>query len=222
MFIVLEGHDGVGKTTQAALLEEYLTKQGYDVVRISTPGGSAVADQLRRIAIYGDGVDGDMRGALMHAARKHTFDNVIRPALKKGKVVIADRWILSGYIYQVIGDEDGSTRFKYINARLLRKFNIPYLTFVLTLDESVRKARKNKLLKELIKSGEKIPQMEQAGDAYENRIAKALERLDRIPIKYSRFVAEINTTGLSIGQVAEQIQFSLNNHLQGTPSKWAF
>ncbi|HEX5384242.1 MAG TPA: dTMP kinase, partial [Propionibacteriaceae bacterium] len=105
VFIVFEGGDGVGKTTQVDLLCGWLTNAGHEVVRTFEPGDTAVGAMIRRIVL--DPATGEMSPraeALLYAADKaqHLF-SVVRPALQRGAVVVCDRYVDSMLAYQGAG-----------------------------------------------------------------------------------------------------------------------
>lgn len=107
LFITLEGGDGVGKSTQAALLAEWLESEGREVVRTREPGGTSLGVELRRLILRGGDEIGhvDSRAeALMYAAdRAQNIATVVRPALSRGAVVVQDRYIDSSLAYQGAG-----------------------------------------------------------------------------------------------------------------------
>ena len=105
VFIVFEGGDGVGKTTQVDLLCAWLTNAGQEVVKTFEPGDSTVGAMIRRIVL--DPATGEMSPraeALLYAADKaqHIF-SVVRPALQRGAVVVCDRYVDSMLAYQGAG-----------------------------------------------------------------------------------------------------------------------
>lgn len=107
LFVVFEGGDSVGKTTQVELLAAWLGSVGIDHVKTRQPGGTEVGAELRRLVL--DPVFGDVSPraeALMYAADKaqHVHE-LIRPALADGKVVVSDRYVLSMIAYQGAGRE---------------------------------------------------------------------------------------------------------------------
>jgi dTMP kinase len=105
VFVVFEGGDGVGKTTQVELLCGWLAKAGHEVLRTFEPGDTTVGAMIRRIVL--DPATGDMSPraeALLYAADKaqHIFA-VVRPALERGAVVVCDRYVDSMLAYQGAG-----------------------------------------------------------------------------------------------------------------------
>lgn len=101
-FIVLEGTEGAGKTTQTRLLADRLTRRGYKVLTTREPGGTAIGERIRSVLLGPD--DCAMLPAtealLLAAARAQLVGEVIRPALAAGMTAICDRYIDSTYAYQ--------------------------------------------------------------------------------------------------------------------------
>lgn len=105
MFITLEGPEGAGKSSQIHPLAEYLRQQGFDVITTREPGGTPIGDQIR--ACLHDTANTDMTPeteVLLYAAsRAQLVNQVIRPALAAGKVVLCDRYADSTMAYQGYG-----------------------------------------------------------------------------------------------------------------------
>ena len=103
-FIVLEGPDRSGKSTQASLLKQWLTEKGYSVILTREPGGTAVSEKIRGILL-----DPSMKIApfaelfLFAASRSQYMKEIIKPAIAAGKVIISDRFTLSTEAYQGYG-----------------------------------------------------------------------------------------------------------------------
>jgi dTMP kinase len=109
-FIVIEGGEGAGKTTQLALLKERLPKEfpGREFVFTKEPGGTPLADAIGDL-IKSDGAK-DASGRTMldlfFAARFEHVEHFVRPALALGKVVVCDRFIAATYAYQLVGHDE--------------------------------------------------------------------------------------------------------------------
>ncbi len=102
--MTLEGGEGVGKSTQAALLEATLRARGHEVVRTREPGGSPGAEVLRELLLSGRTDWSPLAETLLHvAARAEHVARVIRPALEAGRVVVCDRFSDSTLAYQGYG-----------------------------------------------------------------------------------------------------------------------
>ncbi|MGB3732579.1 dTMP kinase [Microbacterium sp.] len=104
LWVTLEGGDGSGKTTQAALLSEWLGARGRTVLHTREPGGSEVGVLIRNIVLHHRGEVVPRAEALLYAAdRAHHVATVVRPALARGEVVIQDRYLDSSIAYQGSG-----------------------------------------------------------------------------------------------------------------------
>ena len=103
--ITLEGIDGCGKTTQFHMLATWLREQGRDVVETVEPGGTGIGQQIRKILLNPENFDLKPRAELLlyFASRAQNVDQIIRPALDAGKVVICDRFTDSTLVYQGCG-----------------------------------------------------------------------------------------------------------------------
>lgn len=101
IFITLEGPDGAGKSTHAKLLATWIRGQGRQVLLTREPGGTVVGMKLRRILLHSkNSIDPLVELFLYEASRAVLVRDVIRPALKVGKVVILDRFQDSTWVYQ--------------------------------------------------------------------------------------------------------------------------
>ncbi len=102
-FIVLDGPDGCGKTTQLKKLSKHLKSLGADVVCAVDPGGTPIGDKIRQLVKYGsEDIDVKTEAMLFMASRAQLVARVIKPALKEGKTVLCDRYISSTCAYQSV------------------------------------------------------------------------------------------------------------------------
>ena len=102
-FIVFEGGEGSGKSTQATILKRRLLRQGFPVVLTREPGGTPVGNRLRRWLKWGSEITPQTELLLILAARSQLVTGVVRPALEKGSLVICDRYAYSTLAYQGYG-----------------------------------------------------------------------------------------------------------------------
>jgi dTMP kinase len=101
LFLSLDGIDGTGKSTQCRLLAEWLAGQGREVVSCVDPGGTPVGQELRQIVLsHKRHLATSCEALLFMASRAQLVDEVIRPALAAGKIVVSDRFLLANVVYQ--------------------------------------------------------------------------------------------------------------------------
>jgi dTMP kinase len=143
MFISIEGADGVGKTTQAALLAEALGRQGYRVASFRDPGSTSLGEALRELLLRRAEIPlGPMAEMLLYmAARAQLVEEAIRPALDQGAIVICDRYLLSNVVYQGYGCGLDVGRLWEIGQFITRGL-LPDLTIILDLPEELAADRR--------------------------------------------------------------------------------
>ena len=102
IFITFEGIDGCGKSTQCELLKDYLKESGKDFIFVREPGGTEIGERIREILLDKKNSRMTARTELLlfEAARAQITDEVIKPALEEGKIVICDRFFDSSSAYQ--------------------------------------------------------------------------------------------------------------------------
>jgi dTMP kinase len=108
MFITFEGPDGSGKTTQVAPLSQFLTQLGYKVLITREPGGTAIGDQIRQVLadLKNTGMHPRSETLLFLAARAQLVEQVIKPHLAEGHIVLCDRYADSTMAYQGYGHQN--------------------------------------------------------------------------------------------------------------------
>lgn len=178
LLISLEGIDGSGKST----LKDHLSKvmsSNYDIITIREPGGTPISEKVRGILldVRNEGIIDKTEALLYAAARSQLVEEVIRPALDQGKIIIADRFMDSTITYQGYG--------RGINLQFLEDLNRlctgglkPDLTFLLDIDpEEGQRRRRND-----------IPdRLEKEGIEFQNRIRNGyLKLLEQDPIRIKK------------------------------------
>lgn len=174
-FIVLEGINGAGKSTQAVKLAERLKADGFEVVQIFDPGSSEVGMKIREIVKYdylkeSEKLHVNTQIALYAAARTQTAYSVIWPAIEAGKIVIADRWYHSTLAYQgyaqdaeILGGSEGIISVMAILTGGLK----PDHTVVLDVDIAEAQNRRK------VMEGDKADRFESQGDAFQKLLHQA-------------------------------------------------
>ncbi|MEW8973832.1 MAG: dTMP kinase [Tissierellaceae bacterium] len=146
-FITLEGPDGSGKSTIIKLLGEYFQQKGIDFIMTREPGGTPIGEKIREIILdNGNTAMGPETEALLYAASRgqHVHEKII-PALKEGKVVLCDRFILSSLAYQGVGRGLGIKEVKMINDFALKGI-YPDLILFFHIDPEITLSRKTEKL----------------------------------------------------------------------------
>lgn len=141
LFITFEGGDGTGKSTQSALLGEWFTAQGREVVFTREPGGTDLGNEIREIVLHSRGHIAPRAEALLYAAdRAHHIATVVRPALARGAVVIQDRYLDSSVAYQGSGRVLDPNEVRNLSMWATEGL-VPDITVVLDLDPAIGRDR---------------------------------------------------------------------------------
>lgn len=145
MFITLEGPEGSGKTSQIPYLVEYIREKGHTVFPTREPGGTSIGEQIREV-IH------DLKNVEMHprtetllyqAARSQIVEQVIKPRLAHGEIVISDRYYDSTIAYQGYGHQQNLEQVRQL-VRYATGGLVPDLTVLLDLDVEIGLGRKKK------------------------------------------------------------------------------
>ena len=141
-FIVFEGGEGAGKSTQSSALADYLHARGHRVRRTREPGGTPAAEAIRAVLLdpANAGLDDRAEALLFVAARGDHAARVIRPALDAGEIVVCDRYLDSSVAYQGIARGLGAQRVADLSLWATGGL-IPDLTIVLDVDPALGLAR---------------------------------------------------------------------------------
>jgi dTMP kinase len=164
-FIVIEGVDHCGKTTQAKRLVRSLKRQGVDAVLLREPGGTIISEKIRRILLSRTTRMCPRTEVFLYlAARAQVTAEKIAPALGAGRVVVADRFHLSTYAYQ-IGGRGMPTELVMAADRFARHALQPDLTIVLDITPAEARRRRDQ-------AGKKPDRIEQEKPAFFARIRR--------------------------------------------------
>lgn len=145
IFITFEGIDGTGKTTQQHLVAQVLRDRGYDVVESREPGGTQLAESVRKLVLDASlPLTTDTQTLLYLAARSEHVNKLLRPSLAAGKIVICDRFSDSTLVYQ--GLAQGKSITELDTLRQLNAFAtgglVPDLTLVFDASPEALLARR--------------------------------------------------------------------------------
>lgn len=178
MFLSIDGGDGAGKSTQVALLVEWLQNQGRKVETCRDPGSSRLGEVVRELLLHRDDLAISRRTEMLlyMAARAQLVEEVIRPALESGKIVVSDRYLLANVVYQ--GHAGGlDVQALWRVGEIATGGLLPDLTIVLDVPPEVANSRMQR----------QRDRMEQQGDAFHGRVrqgflTEAAQRPDRIAV----------------------------------------
>ncbi len=142
-FVTIEGPDGSGKTTQIDLLTRYLVAEDFDYLVTREPGGTRISNRIRQILLEKEYTEmtAETETLLYAASRAQHVAEVILPALKKGKIVLCDRFIDASMAYQGAGRGIDIGCIKKINSIALMGI-MPHLTILLDIPPNIGLQRK--------------------------------------------------------------------------------
>ena len=167
MLIVLEGAEGVGKTTQLRLLAERLREGGTEILTLREPGGTPLGDSIRQILLDPAGdILPECEALLFLASRAQIVKTEIDPALARGVVVLMDRFFLSTYAYQIVGRGLDEEAIRSANALATGGLK-PDLTVILRLGAAEGLARASQ------RGGH--DRIEGSGEAFHARVEQAFD-----------------------------------------------
>ncbi len=137
LFITFEGPEASGKSSQILLLQKFLKKNNLPFIITREPGGTKLAESLRSLILkVKNNINIEEEILMLMAARSHHINNVIQPALDKGKIVISDRFADSTFVYQGYVNKFGIQKCRDLHKYLLNNF-LPKKTFLFKLSTSL-------------------------------------------------------------------------------------
>lgn len=203
-FITFEGVEGAGKSTQLGRLTSYLEEHGYEVISTREPGGTEGAEQIRDLLVNGDvnKWDGITETLLFFAGRRNHIEQLIKPALERGAIVICDRFTDSTIAYQHYGHGASMDMLNDIKKHAIGDFE-PDLTFVLDLDieEGMRRAREVE-----------INRFEDMEMDFHRRVQKGFQEISKSNPERCEY---ITVDGLGIDDVLDKIKARTEKLLEG-------
>ena len=149
LFIVMEGPEGSGKTTQINLLEQYLKEAGYECLITREPGGTVIGEEVRELILNPEYKEmSPVTEMLLYAAsRAQLVHEVIGPALEAGRIVISDRFVDSSIVYQGIARNLGISTVAAVNAPGIGIYRPDGIFFIdLSEAEGIRRKKNQKKL----------------------------------------------------------------------------
>ena len=173
MFIVFEGVDGAGKTTQLVQLVEWLEQRGTSVVTCKDPGSTKLGEQLRTILLSSVDTPISMRAEMMMftTARTQLVEEIVRPALAAGKTVVLDRYIYSTIVYQGHAGNLLTDEIRKVN-RVATGGLMPELTFMIDLPVDISMQRLGKSLDRMESRGKDYFEKVRSGFLAESKRAE--------------------------------------------------
>ena len=192
LFISFEGGDGVGKTTQIRILADLLTAADVDHVLTREPGGTELGIEIRRLLLHGGHVAPRAEALLYAADRAHHIATRVRPALERGAVVLADRYLDSSVAYQGAARSLGPQEVRDLSLWATEGL-LPDLTVLLDGDPDLAERRTTG-------RGAK-DRLEQEGDAF--RVALREQFLTLVQTEPERFV--VVDADRPVDQVADDV-----------------
>ena len=208
-FVVFEGGDGSGKSTQVNAVCRWLESQGRETVRTREPGGTELAERIRELLLdpRHAPVDSVTEALLFAAARSTHVRTVISPALERGAVVVSDRFLDSSLAYQGVGRDLGEDWVSTINDRAVNG-TLPDLTVV--LDLPVDEARRRRETREQAAAGT-ADRIEAEGEDFQHRLREVfLRRARAAPERYLVLDARASVEELT-AQIQQRIAHDLDN-----------
>ena len=147
LFISFEGPEASGKSSQILLLKKYFQKNKIPFIITREPGGTFFSEKLRNIILNNKSNISNLEEILLlMAARYNHINNIILPNIKKGKIVISDRFADSTFVYQGFVNGFGVNRVKKLHSDILNNY-YPDYTFIfnLSINEIIKRLKKRKI-----------------------------------------------------------------------------
>lgn len=168
VFLAFDGLDGTGKSTQCRMVVDWLTSLKIPVTPCTDPGGTAIGQELRKLLLFGreHRIATTTEAMLFMASRAQLVEEIIRPALDRGEVVVSDRFTLANVVYQ--GHAGGmSVDDLWVVGEIATGNLEPDLTLVFDLPLDAARARRGREADRMEDRGEEFQQAVKRGFLYE-------------------------------------------------------
>jgi dTMP kinase len=171
LFISFEGPEASGKSSQIKLLSSFLKKNKIPYLITREPGGTIVGEKLRKIILdKNEPITPTEEILLLMSSRLNHINNIIKPALKAGKIVISDRFADSTFVYQGFVNKYGLTKTKDLHKSLLKNF-LPSKTFLFLLP--------SKIINERLKQRKVLNKYDKIDLAFHNQVIKGYKIISK-------------------------------------------
>lgn len=204
LFLVFEGVDGSGTTTQVEYLCKFLKNRGHEVIRTREPGGTPLSEGIRHLVLDPNWKETSFLTELFlyAASRAQHVEELIAPALEQGCIVICDRFTASSVAYQSFGRGLDRSLVEKVNEMAMGSC-IPDMTIFLRI--SVEEA-----LRRRVRRAEQIDRLEEAGQRLQERVALGYEAI---------FKEDSNAVAVDAHQDPDDIAQEINKDLL---KRWAW
>lgn len=177
-YIVVEGSDGTGKSTQVELLATHLRSLGKDVFEMHEPAGVPIADELRKIIKNKDLTRAPETNLLLFTAARHEIWNKAKAAMEQGAWVVSARNWLSTLVYQGYGEGLSHDTIRTVTRQFTdERYYTPDYTFILTLDDTTRRQR----IEKRADSTAKTDTFESRNQSFQDTLLTAYDALAKLP-----------------------------------------
>ncbi len=200
-FIVLDGPDGCGKSTQTELLSRWLKEQGVAISSFRDPGDTAIGEKIREILLNPEHLAMSTQTEVMlyMAARAQLWAEKIAPALQENKCIVLDRWLSSTYAYQGFAGGFGPDKVIKIATDCLERV-WPDLTIILDVNLTTASPRLNR----------QLDRMEAKGDGYHQKVREGFLQLAK---EHENFLvvdatSDIQAVNKKILQLISEVSFT--------------
>lgn len=210
LFITFEGPDGCGKTSIINLIKEYY-KDNEKIIFTREPGGTKISEEIRELILSNDNVNMSSRTeALLYAAsRAQHIDELVKPNLEKGNIVISDRFVLSSLAYQGGGRKLGIENVKRINDFAINGVN-PDVIIFFYVDPLTTLKRKS--------LSEDADRLELSGDDFHSRVYDTyMELLEEM--KDDKVLRKVDATK-SMEEVFEDVKKIIDEKMEELLWRW--